>query len=72
MYVAFLSDWQLWFKTSRDNVAIDDITMVDCAFPFKTGVCNLMQLGCDNGACIYSDQVIISTITLRSFINVYL
>ena len=49
----------LAFEANDKYVAIDDIQLVDCAFPYQTGVCNLMQTGCDNGACIYPEQVMI-------------
>jgi len=53
----------LSFHADDKYVAIDDIKLVDCAFPKQTGICNMMQTGCDNGACIHPDQVI------HNFIN---
>lgn len=48
--------WRLEMKADNENVAIDDIRLVDCAFPIRTHVCNYMQIGCTSGGCYKPDQ----------------
>lgn len=57
-YLLFFLGWMLRFQGYKNYVAYDDIKFVDCALPKKNGgVCNRRQVSCDNGACIYPEQV---------------
>ncbi|XP_057298293.1 MAM and LDL-receptor class A domain-containing protein 2-like isoform X2 [Hydractinia symbiolongicarpus] len=50
--------WMLRFQGYKNYIAYDDIKFVDCALPKKNGgVCNRRQVSCDNGACIYPEQM---------------
>ena len=42
--------------TSSKNVAIDDIKLIDCAYPRPTSVCNYAQIGCTSGGCFSPEQ----------------
>ena len=48
--------WQLQFIGDDENVAIDNIELVDCAFPVRTSACNYAQIGCTSGGCFSPDQ----------------
>ena len=51
------SGWRLQIEAASKHVGIDDIELVNCALPRITGSCYSFQVGCDNGACVSSDQV---------------